>query len=695
MRWTRVPLAALALVLVAAPSPARATPPEAPGAGSALVVDAVPVIGTGATILRGWNEVSVRIQNTGGQPVRGQVEVTMERIGRESRDFHASAPFSVGAGASIRVRVPALVTQYGDLVVTVVGPDGKAVQESRFSSFGSTGVTLLDVGEATRLRGALQETAIAPLFTLGARGAAPTLSVIPTRADATTGDPLLPDRAALYAGADAVLMRSDVLTGLGAAELDALAGYVLGGGTLAIAPSRPEDLRHATLVALAGGPITRRGVSAVTLQELIAPEPPPGPPARSVPKLLPTAREAGSEVAETLAGYVGGNLHGSPYGSSAAYGLGEVHLLAFDPTRKPAVDDPWVQARVVDLARRAYDRHAPQVFLPGVELAASSYVRVRQQLDPNESSRWSIGAAALLLCVYAVVAGPLSFLHAARRGQPLRALRRLPALAALTFALVVGIGVLAKGVRGRARHLTLVDAGAGMTRGVALRFRGFYASRSSDLTVRTSDAGSVVSGAVVAEYAEHKDHLVVDRDGARLVEVAALPWQTVVVREDGFASLGDGIALVKEGASDVAVLNRSGRDLRGAILRAPGGPAYYFPRIKDGERVVSAPARAMSATLPGKTWEAAVSTPGHSGALPMHRLGAHALDDVLDADTPRLSDAWWALQDASGDQTDWFPDGVPTLIGQLEGGEGRTSDAGLRLESDRVLVRVVGFGGRP
>jgi hypothetical protein len=38
---------------------------------------------------------------------------------------------------------------------------------------------------------------------------------------------------------------------------------------------------------------------------------------------------------------------------------------------------------------------------------------------------------------------------------------------------------------------------------------------------------------------------------------------------------------------------------------------------------------------------------------------------------------------------------VPVLIGQLDGGEGRVSDSGLRLDSDRLLVRVVGYGGRP
>jgi hypothetical protein len=35
------------------------------------------------------------------------------------------------------------------------------------------------------------------------------------------------------------------------------------------------------------------------------------------------------------------------------------------------------------------------------------------------------------------------------------------------------------------------------------------------------------------------------------------------------------------------------------------------------------------------------------------------------------------------------------LIAQLDGGEGKLTDSGLDVEIDRVLLRVVGFGGVP
>jgi hypothetical protein len=290
-------------------------------------------------------------------------------------------------------------------------------------------------------------------------------------------------------------------------------------------------------------------------------------------------------MSKLLGGFRGGNLRGSLYGNSAPYGLGEVHLLAFDPTRKPALDDPWVKVRMLDLTRRAYDRRANVVFRPGAYEDVYGLQKVRKLLDPNEGSRWAIAAAALLLLIYAVIAGPVNYSIAARRNKPLMALRLLPIFSIGMFLIIVGIGVLAKGVSGRARHLSLVEAGAGMTQASVRRYRGFFASRAKELTVRTTDSASVVHTALVSEPGEAEDKLVVDREGARLENVNALPWQTLVMREDGVVRFGDGIAIVKKDPASATVKNRSGHNLRAALLRLPNGDVRYFAKIADGEAV--------------------------------------------------------------------------------------------------------------
>ena len=90
-----------------------------------------------------------------------------------------------------------------------------------------------------------------------------------------------------------------------------------------------------------------------------------------------------------------------------------------------------------------------------------------------------------------------------------------------------------------------------------------------------------------------------------------------------------------------------------------------------------------------------IGSSSRAGRIDVHPLAAAALSQVIETDAPGLADAWGAIEESAGALSDWFPEGVPVLLGQLNGGEGRTSDAGLRLESDRLLVRIVGYGGRP
>ena len=110
-------------------------------------------------------------------------------------------------------------------------------------------------------------------------------------------------------------------------------------------------------------------------------------------------------------GYEGGNLRSSPFGATAAYGLGEVVLLGFDPRDPDVARNPWVRTRLVELGRRAYERAPISAVRPG-EVKGGAYSRsmgsrgsdrVRQLLDPNNTARWGIGLAALLICVYSVV----------------------------------------------------------------------------------------------------------------------------------------------------------------------------------------------------------------------------------------------------------------------------------------------------
>lgn len=690
----RVPRAAwlVALLFALAASIPGAAPAQTPP--SDMGVSITPSLSTSATNLPwGWTSVVVSITNNSSAPAHGEARAALQQFG-DKRSFESRAPYAVAAGATVSVKLPVNVVAYAQVSVAVVDSTRGQIATASFSPIDSSAVVLLDVA-GSQLKGAINDTPVVTLYEPSGRtsrgsAGAPTIGVAAPRVDAATGDPILPDRAALYDAVDAVLVRSDMLAKMGSAEVEALAGFVLAGGTIAIAITRPEDVRNPTIAAFAGGEVTQTAVSSEALRQLVLAKP-----SVSSTRDVPLGLAPGEDMGKALSGYRGGNLRGSIYGNSAPYGLGEVHLLAFDPTKKPGLDDNWAKVRMIDLARRAYDRRASVVFRPGENDESRDIQKVRKELDPNEGSRWAIAAAAVLLLIYAVLAAPVNYSIAAKKNKPLSAIRLLPIFSAIMFFVIVGIGVLAKGVSGRSRRLSLVEAGAGMSKATIRRYRGFYASRAKELTVRTSDATSLVRTALVSEPGEIEDRLVVDREGARLESVNALPWQTLVIREDGVTSIGDGISILKKDPSGATVKNRSGHNLRGVLLRLPGGEVRYFSSIADGDGVDASAGREIGGVMKERPWISAIGTTHPAGVVRVRPLGAHALAPILDDDAPGLGDAWQALELAAESDCSWFLDDVPVLLAQMDGGEGKSSDSGLRLERDRLLVRVVGYGGAP
>jgi hypothetical protein len=441
-------------------------------------------------------------------------------------------------------------------------------------------------------------------------------------------------------------------------------------------------LRAAYVEAWAGGNVIEQAAPSDLLGEAVFAQPvdPAVPSGRPIGigevRLAPSA-----DSKARLRSYRGGNLRPTPWGAAASYGLGELHLLAFRPNAEPFVSDPWTHRKLADLARHAWDR-GTTVALPFAEqtLDESRLRQVRKQLDPNEGTRWMIVVSAVLLLGYAGIAGPLNFYLARRSGKPLRALLRLPALSALALVVVVTLGALGRGVTGRARRLTLIEAGAGMGRAAATRFRGLYAASARQHTVQASARGNVLDVAGEAEQTGRR--LIVDRDGARLASLRVRPWEVVLVQESGFMTLGGGVSLLESDSGSITIRNRLGRDLVGVVLKPAGSrSARFFVRIKDGEAVAEEAGQ--------------LAALGAAGSLGRSGLDLGLLQTQLDSCSPGASSAWDAIEAATTRNIDFWPNDVPVLIGQLDGGEGKQQDSGFPLEADRALLRVVGVGGVP
>jgi hypothetical protein len=649
---------------------------------SPVVLEAVPMLGPNTPLGNGWAACLLEVTNRSTGEVEGTLELVSEITWND--DHHpvtTRAPFRVAPNSRVNVELPTHGFQNSlpRLVARALGSDGRELTSVNLPDPSLDEPLLYELEVPSRIAPFLRD--VTPIAApSGGRGKPGRLrlGVSTPQVDPASGDLLLPERPAGYAGATVVLAKSDTLAELGASRLLALGEWVLGGGSLALVVARPEDLRSAALRAFVGGE-ARMGAAhedLVQVREFERPEDPSEHEPTTKPHTARTERVGpSSAVAAKLVGFEGGNLRPTVWGASASYGLGEVHLLAFDATREPAVSDPWVKLELMDLVRHVWQRQR-QVALPHgrTALDTPNYAAVRRELDPNEGNRWTVAVATLLLLVYAVLAGPLNFYLAARRGRPLKALLRLPVLAAATLSAVVVLGVAAKGTDGRSRRLSLIEAGAGMSRGSITRFRGFYTSSASDLWVRATSRRSVLD--LVGPNAGAQRVIFVDRDGARIGQLGARPWEALVVREDDFANLAGGVLLVDHGGLEVH--NRTGRDLVGVVVKPPEAQARYWPRIAASAHVRIDSGEVLPGLVRGGRAE----------------LGAGSFSRRVSTDSAGLGAAWEAIENAAGSEAWWWPDDVPVLLGELRTGAERSFDAGFPVERDRVLIRVVGWGGR-
>jgi hypothetical protein len=132
-----------------------------------------------------------------------------------------------------------------------------------------------------------------------------------------------------------------------------------------------------------------------------------------------------------------------------------------------------------------------------------------------------------------------------------------------------------------------------MTRGTVHRFRGFFSSQTRTMKVRASEDGSVLEVLSTDSQDTGQAVLRLDKDGASLENLTSLPWQTVVVSEDGSTQLGGGIAVRQKSDGSVVVANHTGHALRNVVVWAPQTDASWFASIDDGATIISTSGRTL------------------------------------------------------------------------------------------------------
>jgi hypothetical protein len=309
---------------------------------------------------------------------------------------------------------------------------------------------------------------------------------------------------------------------------------------------------------------------------------------------------------------------------------------------------------------------------------------LRRALDPNENFRPALGFAAILLVLYSIFVGPVNFLRAKNRGKPLRPLLLAPIFSAAAFGAIVLVGLGVKGWRGRTRHLAFAETGSGATRSSITRFRGFYTSETRSLSITASDRTSVLDVLSSDSIMDDKALVRVDRDGFSLENITSLPWQTLVVRENGFIDLKGGVTITTTAGSPAVteVKNDTGSTLLDALVYVPGDGVRYFESIKNGDKVTASAGRLVMSGAARRTTSA--------GAMTVHAFDPATVATMLDSKSgERVTKTWSPITQVAGDAVDWWPDDKTVVLADVEGGERVKNDNGLSVEADRMLLRVV------
>ena len=265
----------------------------------------------------------------------------------------------------------------------------------------------------------------------------------------------LPDKAAGYGGVDAFLLRSDApLDALTEAQVDALRGWVAGGGHLIVCggvdPSRFASAFYSGLLpAGVGG--THPAVSLPGAGPIGA--------LTLTPKPLPGVRVLQSAP------------DGTPLVVSGPYGAGCVTLTAYDPTAKgfqsPTFDStalwkllltagPAASATVLPYVADREENYHPGSFYGGDSQLLSDAVMCGPSLDAPGTE-----VIGLFLLVYLVALVPANYLILKRLDRKELAWVTIPLLVLLFAAGTFGVGYAAKGGAVFVNRAALVETTAG------------------------------------------------------------------------------------------------------------------------------------------------------------------------------------------------------------------------------------------
>lgn len=641
-----------------------------------------PLLGAGTPVGSAWSELVVTMEPAGDDTARGRLEIRRRPIyGASEPVVTAVQPFEASPGAATELRIPveADAVLSPVVVVAAVDNDGATLDEKEVTLDTSSRPLLLDLSSSTPMLSAVMND----LYVSYNRPASTPadddrkLLVIPPRRDATTGAPVVPQRPAGYAWTSAVLVDTKTLAILSEQDREALALWVLAGGTVGISISRPEDAHDPLLEKLTGAvPIVTK--SRPELAEL-----------RSVMRsnaaaVGPSGTLVGEDTywiqrspewhtRESLTQWSGGNLAPSDLGASAPYGLGVVHLLPFDVAR--SMHDPWVHARLLEMVSHAIERRH-MILFPHARRAESTDDRGWRAtaIGHDSDPRWMLLVAGALLALYAFAAGPMLRRLTVGKGRVRLGPMLTPAAATAAVGALLVLSCAADRRSARTTRVEIIEAAAGMPRATSTSYTA-RTGRAQQRGAISAACPACLISSLSGAPGRPEEVRTARGPTLELVPAAGAALRSRVTREDAFVELGGGVSVTSD--TELTIVNRTGHALREVIACGPDLSRFtYFPVIaagarvtsRDGERVSPSAADEGEAPVVRRPWTAVIADTMHP------RQGA------------RFLEAWRSFDDVVPVDANVWPAGAVVVLAVIDQG---TSDGAPR----SAFVRVLGTGG--
>lgn len=650
------------------------------GGNSSLQVQSVLPINNGTIALRS-TEVRIKAGNNLDRPFSGKLQIAIATwSGRSDPLFEL--PISIAPRETTSVQVPIVPQrQNGRLHVTLADASGKALNEVDVSIVENTTPALLDIHAYTAFAGSFDQGNNV-LFRERAQLARPA-SENPSKGDAW----ILPQTHTGYSSVTAALVDLSTLASLSREHAEALIEWVDRGGTLAVIADEPELFRAAQVERILGKGIVENHASGATMTRVLSLAHATNHPEASSPKPVDPRRlvnvPRAFEPKHVRHDFAGPDVNASPYGAARERGLGHIELLAFDPHDTGIANDTFLRAKMYALVMDARDRARMSLTtLSSDDLREGQ--SLRRALDPNEGFRFGLAFAAGLLCIYAILVGPVLFLRARKRGNPLSPYVVAPLMSGVTFAAILMTGSISRGLSGGARRIALVEHAAGEAHGSEVLFRGFYPPNATTMDIRAEGKGALLdlgmseSDAVADEQFDYSG-FAKGESGMRVFGVRTRPWRTFVAREERTYQGAGTVQFETIASTDVTVTNTTARTIRRPFVSVPGRGVFYIGRsIGPGQSV-----RATDGTF----------VFAHYYYAEAQTFRAHELESALtESERKAFKQSWGALEELRPSMNFW-PRNHPVLIGELDEapeGDAPKSDSGLAIRKSVVLLRVVG-----